>query len=145
MDARTVRLGESDMTASAAEPESPFAGSVPDAAVLMRAAVDRALAVGPGFLAGDIDADTMATTMVQAVRDYADQERTGALARGAAGDAVPAFVPAASAAHAGAQAAELRSVLAELMTCGSGYLAGRCDADCVARTMTYLVGEYAAG
>jgi hypothetical protein len=34
----------------------------------MRAAVERAVAMGPEFLRGDVDADRMANTMVQAVR-----------------------------------------------------------------------------
>jgi hypothetical protein len=92
----------------------------------MRAAVEQAVAVGPDFLRGDINADRMANTMVRAVRDYAEQERA------ADGDAVPQ----------GAEDQALQNVLAELMACGSGYLAGRCDAACVARTMTSLVHEF---
>lgn len=92
----------------------------------MRAAVDQAVAMGPGFLRGDVDADHMANTMVQAVRNYAEQERA------AGGDGV----------SRGAQAQALQGVLAELMGCGSGYLAGRCDAACVARTMTQMVREF---
>ncbi|MGH8506458.1 MAG: hypothetical protein ACRETM_10925 [Stenotrophobium sp.] len=94
----------------------------------MRAAIDQAVAVGPGFLRGDVNADRMANTMVHAVRNYAEQER----AAGSDG-----------AAHS-ADAQALQNVLAELMTCGSGYLAGRCDAACVARTMTQMVHEFAA-
>ncbi|MGH8397975.1 MAG: hypothetical protein ACRETA_06990 [Gammaproteobacteria bacterium] len=93
----------------------------------MRAAIDQAVAVGPGFLRGDVNADHMANTMVHAVRNYTEQERT------AGSDGV---------AH-GAEAEALQDVLAELMTCGSGYLAGRCDAACVARTMTQMVHEFA--
>lgn len=119
------------MTESAAKPAFR---SEEDRAAPMRAAVDRALAVGPGFLRGEIDADTMATAMVQAVRGYTEQQAEQERAAGA----MPPPTP-------GSPAAELRAVLAELLTCGSGYLAGRCDADCVARTITYLVGEYAAG
>ncbi len=92
----------------------------------MRAAVERAVAIAPGFLHGDIDADRMANTMVQAVRDYGEQER-------------------AAGSHGGSRDAEaqaLQAALAELMTCGSGYLAGRCDAACVARTMTQMVHEF---
>ena len=92
----------------------------------MRAAVDQAVAVAPGFLRGDIDADQMAKTMVQAVRNYVEQERS------AGGDG--------SARNAEAQS--LQGTLAELMGCGSGYLAGRCDAACVARTMTQMVREF---
>lgn len=92
----------------------------------MRAAIDKAVAFAPGFLRGEVKADDMANTMVGAVRTYADQEKaTGS-------DGVP---------H-GAEAQELQQVLVELMTCGSGYLAGRCDAACVTRTMTEMVHEY---
>ena len=94
----------------------------------MRAAVEQAVAVGPGFLRGEVDADHMAHTMVQAVRTYAEQERA------AGGD---------GGAH-GADAEQLQDVLAELMACGSGYLAGRCDAACVGRTMTQMVREFGA-
>lgn len=92
----------------------------------MRAAIDKAVAAGPGFLRGDVDADHMAHTMVNAVRSYAEEEQ--AAGRGE----VPMD----------AEAEDLQEVLAELMTCGSGYLAGRCDADCVARTMTQMVHEF---
>jgi hypothetical protein len=103
------------------------AASVPTTrAGRMRTAIGRAVAVGPGFLRGDIDADRMAHTMVRAVRDYAEQERA------AGGDSVPQ----------GAEDQALQNVLAELMACGSGYLAGRCDAACVARTMTQMVHEF---
>ena len=94
----------------------------------MRAAVERAGAMGPGFLRGDVDADRMANTMVQAVRGYAEQQRI------AGGDG----------AASGAEARALQAALDELMTCGSGYLAGRCDAACVARTMTEMVHEFGA-
>lgn len=92
----------------------------------MRAAVDQTVAVAPGFLRGEVDADHMAHTMVQAVRAYAEQERAGG------GD---------GRAH-GPEAKQLQDVLAELMACGSGYLAGRCDAACVGRTMTQMVREF---
>ena len=93
----------------------------------MRAAIAQAVAVAPGFLCGDVDADHMATTMVHAVRNYvAQQEAAGS--NGAANDP---------------EAEALQGALAELMACGSGYLAGRCDAACVARTMTQMVREFA--
>lgn len=95
----------------------------------MMAAINQAVAVGPGFLRGDTDADHMANTMVHAVHHYVEQERaTGS-------DGAP---------H-GAEAERLQGVLAELMGCGSGYLAGRCDAACVARTMTEMVREFGTG
>jgi hypothetical protein len=107
--------------------KSPRAASAPTTqAGRMRAAVDQAVAIGPGFLRGDIDADRMANTMVQAVRNYAEQERA------AGGDGVPQA----------ANAQALQDVLAELVACGSGYLASRCDAACVARTMTRIVREF---
>lgn len=92
----------------------------------MQAAIDHAVAVGPGFLRGEVDADHMANAMVAAVRGYVEQERASG------GDGAPR----------GAEARELQNVLAELMTCGSGYLAGRCDAACVARTMTQMVHAF---
>ena len=96
--------------------------------VRMRAAVDQAVAFAPKFLRGEADADQMAHTMVQAVQAWQEQERA------AGGDGRP---------H-DASARELHAVLAELMACGSGYLAGRCDGACVARTMTHIVAEYGA-
>ncbi|TAN07703.1 MAG: hypothetical protein EPN38_05800 [Rhodanobacteraceae bacterium] len=92
----------------------------------MRAAVSQAVAVGPGFLRGEVDANHMANAMVHAVRTYVEQERA------AGGDGAP---------H-GAEAQGLQNVLAELMACGSGFLAGRCDAACVGRTMTEMVREF---
>ena len=92
----------------------------------MRAAVAQAVAVGPGFLRGEVDADHMAQAMVHAVRNYTERERA------AGSDGTP---------H-NAEAQALHGTLAELMGCGSGYLAGRCDADCVARTMTQMVHEF---
>lgn len=94
----------------------------------MRAAIDRAVAVGPGFLRGDVDADHMANAMVNAVRAYASEAR----ANGSGGT------------PESAEARALQGVLAELAACGSGYLAGRCDAACVARTMTQVVREFGA-
>lgn len=92
----------------------------------MRSAIQQAVAVGPDFLHGKVDADHMANTMVAAVRGYAEQERASG------SDGAP---------H-GAEAQGLQNVLAELMACGSGYLAHRCDAACVARTMTAMVHEF---
>ncbi|MEO7071978.1 MAG: hypothetical protein ABI300_02980 [Rhodanobacter sp.] len=92
----------------------------------MRAAVEQAVAVGPRFLRGEVDADHMANIMVRAVHDYTERESA------AGGNGVPQ----------GAGGQELQNVLAELQACGSGYLAGRCDAACVARTMTQMVAEF---
>ena len=93
----------------------------------MRVAVEQAIVVAPGFLRGDIDANHMAKTMVHAVSNYVEQERA------AGSDEAPQ----------NAEAQALQGALSELMTCGSGYLAGRCDAACVARTMTQMVREFA--
>ena len=107
--------------------ETAHAPSVPSTQVgRMRAAVEQAVAVAPGFLRGDVDADHMTKTMVHAVNIYAEQERA------AGSDGRPRS----------AEAQALQGTLAELMACGSGYLAGRCDAACVARTMTQMVHEF---
>jgi len=92
----------------------------------MRAAIDKAVAVAPDFLRGDVDADHMAHTMVGAVHSYVEQDR----ADGGDGNG------------RSPEARQLQNVLAELMACGSGYLAGRCDAACVARTMTQMMREF---
>lgn len=92
----------------------------------MRAAIEQAVRVGPDFLRDDVDAVHMANAMVRAVRGYAEQERA------VGGDGKPRD----------AEAHALQNVLAELMGCGSGFLAGRCDAACVARTMTQMVHEF---
>lgn len=95
-----------------------------DAKCDMRTAIDRVVAQGPRFLQHEIDADQMAHLMVSAVADHEAQ------AEGKPDDSSP-------------EARALTKVLHELKTCGSGYLAGRCDADCVARTIRWLVGEFA--
>lgn len=92
----------------------------------MRAAIHQAIAIGPGFLRGDIDANHMANAMVRAVRGYVEQEQ----AAGSNG------VPTSTEARA------LQGVLAELNACGSGFLANRCDAACVARTITHMVHQF---
>lgn len=93
----------------------------------IRSAVDGVVAIGPGFLRGEVTAEAMTEAMVAAVRDYeADEQAAGR-------DGSPL----------GARSASLVPVLRELLACGGGYRAGRCDAACVARTMTYLVAEYA--
>lgn len=92
----------------------------------MHAAIDKVVAVGPGFLRGDVDVRRMTDTMIGAVRDYAEQEKA------AGGDGMPL----------GAEAGQLHEVLRELLGCGSGFQAQRCDAACVARTITYMVREF---
>lgn len=92
----------------------------------MHEAIAKTIAVAPAFLRGEVDADHMAHTMVHAVRDYVEQARANHQEQAAKDPKSQA----------------LEGVLAELMGCGSGYLAGRCDAACVARTMTYMVKEF---
>ncbi|HEU0197593.1 MAG TPA: hypothetical protein VFQ88_10315 [Nevskiaceae bacterium] len=94
----------------------------------LQAAVAKATDAAPTFLRGEMDASHMAHTMVGAVRDYATE------AQAASRDDHPQS----------ARALQLQQALQELMTCGSGFLAGRCDAACVARTMTYMVQEFGA-
>ena len=111
-----------------AEKQQETMGTAPTTqAGRMRAAVDEAVAVAPGFLRGDVDAEHMANTMVHAVHNYIEQERA------AGSDGTPRT----------AEARALQGTLTELMACGSGYLADRCDAACVARTMTEMVHEFA--
>ena len=100
----------------------------------MQAALAPVLVIGPDFLAGRRDADDMAHTMVQAVEEYASRERTRPQA-GVRPDEDPA--PGAV-----SRAQELQAALAEIYTCGSGYLADRCDSDCVVRTMVQVMGEF---
>ena len=92
----------------------------------MRSAIERAVTPGPRFLRGEIDADHMAEAMVAAVRAYVELER----ALGSDGRPQDR------------QNEALYQVLGELLACGSGYLAGRCDGACVARTMTAMVEEF---
>lgn len=94
----------------------------------MRAAVEQAVAVAPSFLRGEIDADRMAKTMVQAVRSYFEEEQSADRHRTPLNE----------------EGQSLQGALNELMACGSGYLAGQCDAACVARTMTQMVQEFPA-
>jgi len=101
----------------------------------MQAALSPVLEVGPEFLAGRLHADDMAQTMVRAVQDYSAKEQAHQQAdpRPDSGDG---GASASQAAH------ELRAALAEIYTCGTGYLADRCDADCVARTMVEIMREF---
>lgn len=107
--------------------DASAASSVPNTQVgRMHAAIEQAVAVAPGFLRGDVGADHMAQVMVRAVHSYLEQEQ----ATGSDGAPHDPEVQA------------LQGTLAELMACGSGYLASRCDAACVARTMTEMVREF---
>jgi hypothetical protein len=101
----------------------------------MRAALSPVLTIGPDFLAGRRDADDMAHTMVRAVQGYVQGEQARQQASGGTdGD---------SASDPERRTAQLReAVMAEIYTCGSGYLADRCDSACVARTMAQIMGEF---
>lgn len=98
----------------------------------MRSALARVVTVGPGFLCGTVPADDMASLMVRTVREYA-----------AWADSHPQHPSGRASESTGHDARELVGALNEVYTCGSGYLAGRCDADCVMRTMTDIVEEFA--
>lgn len=92
----------------------------------MHAAIARVVAAGPAFLRGEVDAHHMTDTMITAVRDWAEQEKA------LGGDVQPRS----------AEAEQLQEVLRELLGCGSGFQADRCDAACVARTITWTVREF---
>ncbi len=99
----------------------------------MQAALSPVLSIGPEFLSGRVDADDMAHTMVRAVEAYAEAERVRQQASASREEdpvSLRRTVP------------ELEAALAEIYGCGSGYLAHRCDSDCVARTMTQIMGEF---
>jgi hypothetical protein len=100
----------------------------------MQAALSPVLEIGPDFLSGRLDADNMAHTMVRTVQEYANGERARQQT-----DGRPDEDPAPDSVS---RDQELQAVLAELYTCGSGYLADRCDSDCVARTMVQIMGEF---
>lgn len=91
----------------------------------IRDAINKVVAAGPDFLANKIPAEKMAHTMVKAVEDYAKQAQQEGNLR-----------PKSN------EAQDLLGVLQEIQGCGSGFLADRCDAACVARTITYIVNEF---
>lgn len=101
----------------------------------MRAALSPVVTIGPDFLAGRRDADDMAHTMVAAVEAYANGERAR---ESASGSSIQKSVPASDR----EAALELRAVLSEIYGCGSGYLAARCDSDCVVRTVVHIMSEF---
>ena len=100
----------------------------------MLAALSPVLVMGPEFLAGRVDAEEMAHTMVRAVETYANGEQARQLV------SAPADEDSASASTR-PTVPELEAALAEIYGCGSGYLAHRCDSDCMARTMVQIMGE----
>ncbi len=102
----------------------------------MRAALTPVVARGRDFLAGTIDADAMTGSMVNAVAGYQAGEEARRKAAAEVAEPPPDD-------DTRVESRELRAALAEIGTCGSGYRAGRCDADCVARTMTVIVQEFA--
>lgn len=79
----------------------------------------------PDFLADKITADEMAHTMVNAIEAYTVRADHG-------NGIVPENI----------EARRLLYILQEIMGCGSGYLANRCDGACVARTVRSLVDEF---
>lgn len=93
---------------------------------LLRTTIDRVVNTGPSFLDGDIDADAMANTMVAAVTDHQTT-------RSENGNGNPPGDP------------RLQMAVREIYGCGAGYLAGRCDRACVARTISTLVNEFGTG
>ena len=107
----------------------------------MRAALSPVLVIGPDFLAGRLDAKAMAQAMVRAVQGYADGERAREQA-GVRPDDNGARADDGARTSASPAAQELHAALAEISTCGSGYLADRCDSDCVARTMVQIMREF---
>lgn len=90
----------------------------------LRAGINRVVTTGPSFLRGDIDADAMANTMVDTAQTWAAQREMHASSSTTPADP------------------QLEMVMREIYGCGSGYLAGRCDGACVARTITMLVDEF---
>jgi hypothetical protein len=111
-----------------------------DQAQRMLAALSPVLVTGPEFLAGRVDADDMAHTMVRAVEEYASGEQARQEPSAAPDRAtLDKDSPSASARWTVPQ---LEAVLAEIYGCGSGYLAHRCDSACVARTMVQIVDEF---
>lgn len=85
---------------------------LPGQAERLREAIEGAVNVGREFVRGRVDADHMATAMIQTVRDYEAREEA------AGRDLTPD----------GPESRELLQTLFELNACGGGYLAGRCDA-----------------
>ncbi|HEU0196747.1 MAG TPA: hypothetical protein VFQ88_05975 [Nevskiaceae bacterium] len=92
----------------------------------MQTAIDTAVSQLPAFIRHDIDSTHMAQAMTRAVRSYFEQEHT------VGSDCRP---------HSDA-ARLLQTVLDDLMGCGAGHLAGRCDGDYVRRTMKRIAREY---
>lgn len=105
-----------------------------DRAQGMRNALDPVLALGPDFLSGQREANDMAHAMVRAVRTYSDGE-AALTAAGTQTDGAPTTESAR-------EERELDAVMKEVYVCGSGYLAQRCDAACVARTIRQILGEF---
>lgn len=91
----------------------------------LKQAIGKVVKIGPDFLSKKISPEDMTHAMVNSVQEYKNQSELNG-----------GFTP-----HS-AQAEELLNVLKEIKGCGSGYLAKRCDADCVARTITFLVDEF---
>ncbi|MCO5248748.1 MAG: hypothetical protein M9887_07370 [Chitinophagales bacterium] len=88
----------------------------------MKEVIQKVVAVGSDFLSHKISPEKMTHTMVDAVDTY--------------------FQNVGGVSTHSYEAQELIQVLMELKACGSGYLAQRCDAACVARTITFMVDNY---
>ncbi|MCO5267704.1 MAG: hypothetical protein M9897_02270 [Brumimicrobium sp.] len=91
----------------------------------MQDAISKVVTISPEFLSHKISATQMAHTMIQAVEEYEKKAKQDG-----------SLYPQSS------EAEELLAILAELNGCGSGFLADRCDAACVARTITYVANKY---
>lgn len=113
--------------------------SAPDAGVeRLRGALTPVVVVGRDFLAGRLDANSMTSTMVRAVREYYEAED----ARNSSDHTGEQVAARSTSDAARREFQELEATLAEVYTCGSGFRAQRCDADCVARTMSQIVHDF---
>lgn len=93
----------------------------------MQKAIHKVVAIGLDFLSNKISAEDMTHTMVRAVKDYIELAEKEGYPKPQSEEAM-----------------ELHQILGELYGCGSGYLANRCDADCVARTIQYMVENFSS-
>lgn len=98
---------------------------IKDGLDLIKSAIHKVVVAGPDFLNKKIQATEMAHTMVNAVEEYAKQAEDQNL------DLTE-----------DSEARELLPVLQEIYGCGSGFLQNRCDSECVAGTIKYIVSQY---
>lgn len=99
---------------------------------IAHAALVPVLKVTPDFLAGRLHADAMTDTMIAAARTYRE-EGLRLPGDGADAERVEAVTP---------KEQDLDAVMKELYVCGTGYQAGRCEADCVERTMSHVMAQF---